>query len=319
MPPGAPANDHEDAPARGRTGFVGQDDDDARTITLRVPRLGPGLLLALIAHGLFGLFVAQLPTPKKKPTPIQVTMRTPPPEPPAMSPLPPPRPQPPPPAKKPTKKTTSSPPPQTSPVLPVLPPSEKPPENRAILPVAEKSAEPAPPPAPSGWRDRLMQSLAVKTPPVPSGVLTQSVASLAQVVNNDPRMHDDENERRLQENHGPFFRRGIEALRRTWHPDDALRTLDRGDPTRLCGRKTRTTKAVAIINTEGTVVDVEIVDESGCAALDTEAVAAFKRVAQFPYPPKGLFVNPDGTPALTARYPVRFIVSFDGGLRLDWN
>ena len=87
----------------------------------------------------------------------------------------------------------------------------------------------------------------------------------------------------------------------------------------LCGRKTRTTKAVAIINTEGTVVDVEMVDESGCAALDTEAVAAFKRVAQFPYPPKGLFVNPDGTPALTARYPVRFIVSFDGGLRLDWN
>ena len=314
MPPGDPPNDPEGAPARGGTGFV-VADDDARTITLRVPRLGPGLLLALIAHVLVGLFVAQLPTPKKKPTPIQVTMRTPPPEPPAMSPLPPP----PPPAKKPMKKTTSSPPPQTSPVLPALPPSEKPPENRAILPVAEKSPEPAPPPAPSLWRDRLMQSLAVKTPPVPSGVLTQSSASLAQVVNNDPRMHDDDNERRLQENHGPFFRRGIEALRRTWHPDDALRTLDRGDPTRLCGRKTRTTKAVAIINTEGTVVDVEIVDESGCAVLDTEAVAAFKRVAQFPNPPRGLFVNPDGTPALTARYPVRFIVSFDGGLRLDWN
>lgn len=313
MPPGDPSNDSEDAPARGRTGFI-VADDDARTITLRVPRLGPSLLLAFVAHGLFGLVVDRLPTPKKKPTPIQVTMRTPPPELPAMSPRPPP-----PPAKKTAKKTTSSPPPLTSPVLPALPPSEKPPENRAILPVVEKSPEPAPPPAPSGWKDRLLQSLAVKTPPAPTGVLTQSLASLSQVVDNDPRMHDDDNERRLQENHGPFFRRGIEALRRTWHPDDALRTLDRGDPTRLCGRKTRTTKAVAIIDTEGTVVDVEVVDESGCAALDTEAVAAFKRVARFPYPPKGLFVNHDGTPAPTARYPVRFIVSFDGGLRLDWN
>jgi hypothetical protein len=42
--------------------------------------------------------------------------------------------------------------------------------------------------------------------------LTQSLSSLSQVVDNDPRMHDDDNERRLQENHGPFFRRGIEAL-----------------------------------------------------------------------------------------------------------
>jgi TonB family protein len=318
MPPGAPANDPEDAPARGRFGFVGHDDDDRRTITLRIPRLGPGLLLALIAHGLLGLFVAQLPTPKKKPTPIQVTMRTPPPEPPAMSPRPRP-PPPPPPAKKTAKKTTSSLPPQTSPVLPELPPSEKPPENRAILPVAEKSPEPAPPPEPSGWRDRLMQSLAVKAPPVPTGVLTQSVASLAQVVNNDPRLHDDENERRLQEDHGPFIRRSVEALRRSWFPEDALRTLDRGDPTRLCGRKTRTTKAVAIIDTAGTVLDVEIVEESGCAALDTEAVAAIKRVAQFPYPPRVGFVNPDGTPALTARFPMRFTFGFDGGLRLDWN
>lgn len=317
MPPGDPRNDPDGDPARGGAGFVvPDDDDDARTITLRVPRLGLGLLLALVAHGLFGLFVDRLPTPKKKPTPIQVTMqKPPPPEPPAMSPLPPP----PPPAKKTAKKTTSSPPPQTSPVLPELPPSEKPPENRAILPVAEKSPEPAAPPEPSGWRDRLMQSLAETTPRAPTGVLAPSFASLSRVADNDPRMHDDENERRLQEDHGPFFRRGIEALRRTWHPDDALRTLDRGDPTRLCGRKTRTTKAVAIIDTNGTVVDVEVLGESGCAVLDTEAVAAFKRVAQFPHPPKGIFVNPDGTPALTARYPVRFIVSFDGGLRLDWN
>jgi hypothetical protein len=42
-------------------------------------------------------------------------------------------------------------------------------------------------------------------------------------------------------------------------------------------------------------------------------------IPRSPHPPKGLFVNPDGTPALTARYSVRFIVSFDGGLRLDWN
>jgi hypothetical protein len=58
--------------------------------------------------------------------------------------------------------------------------------------------------------------------------------------------------------------------------------------------------------------------ESGCPALDDEAVAAFKRVARFPHPPTGIFFLPDGTPTDTARYPVRFIVTFDGGLQLDW-
>mgnify|MGYP006194647243 CR=1 FL=1 len=69
---------------------------------------------------------------------------------------------------------------------------------------------------------------------------------------------------------------------------------------------------------EGHVVDVDLKVPSGCPGLDEEAIAAFKRVAHFPHPPAGIFVAPDGSPRKTARYPVRFIVTFDGGLRLDW-
>jgi hypothetical protein len=41
-------------------------------------------------------------------------------------------------------------------------------------------------------------------------------------------------------------------------------------------------------------------------------------VARFPHPPPGIFFGPDGSELETARYPVRFIVTFDGLVHLDW-
>lgn len=130
-------------------------------------------------------------------------------------------------------------------------------------------------------------------------------------------MHDEENERRLMADHGPFFRRGIEALRASWHPNEALRGVS-SDPVQRCGKRTRITFAVAILDKLGNVVDVDLKEPSGCPVLDDEAIAAFKRVARFPQPPLGLFQAPDGSALETARFPVHFILSFDGGLRLDW-
>lgn len=151
-----------------------------------------------------------------------------------------------------------------------------------------------------------------------TGVLAPSPSALQRVAANDPRMHDEETERRLMVDHGPFFRRGIDALRGHWHPNEVIQRANR-DPARRCGERTRTTFAVAVLDKKGNVVDVDLKDTSGCVALDDEAIAAFKRVAQFPQPPLDLFKAPDGTPLETARFPVHFILSFDGQLHLRWN
>lgn len=293
------------------------DDDDDASLTLRAPRSLVAGLTALVAHVVVCFVVAQLPDPKKPPERIAITVqRT---SPPPSSPTPPRSEQPPTPAPRPPKEKQKQEKTQTSPVRPELPPSESPPENRARLPMVETSPEPAPAPKPAPtWAERLAESLAPTPPKIPSGVLAPSFATLDRVAAADERLHDEETETRLQADHGPFFRRGIEALRGQWHPDEVLRSADGRDPTRLCGKQTRTTFAVAVIDRDGNVVDIDVKNPSGCAQLDEEAIAAFQRVAQFPNPPAGLFVAADGTPKKTARYPVRFIVSFDGRLRLDW-
>ena len=293
-------------------------DPDDTTLTLRFSRRVIAAVVAVLAHVVVIAAVRQLPEPQPKPKRIEVTLQAPPPPPPeATSPEPPPKKAPPPPSTTKPQKTTTPPPPSTSPVVPELPPSESPPENRAQLPVAERSLEPAPPPTGS-WRDRLRDSLkAPSAPSAPQGPLAPSFRTLDKVAMSDAKLFDEQTEKRIAANFGPFFRRGIEALRGNWHPERVLRTLG-DDPTALCGRERRETFAVAVLDKQGSVVDVEIKNPSGCPQLDVEAVAAFKRAAKFPFPPAGLFFAPDGTPTETTRYPVRFIVTFDGGFSLDW-
>ena len=292
-----------------------RDDDDNR-LTLRVSRKMVAAFVALVAHVVVIVVVQQLPAPKPKPKRIEMTVQhKPPPPPPAMTPEP--AKTAPPSTTKPSKEKPTSAPPQTSTVAPELPPSESPPENRAQLPVVEVSPTPAPPPTGS-WKDRLTESLkpSPSTRP-PTGVLAPSFRTLDKVAMNDAKLFDEQTEKRMAANFGPFLQRGVDALRGQWHPE---RVLDNavGDASRLCGRQRRQTYAVAIMNKAGAVVDVELKNPSGCPQLDDEAIAAFKRVGAFPHPPAAMFVAPDGTPTETARFPVRFIVTFDGGLSLDW-
>ncbi len=292
------------------------DPDDDHRLTLRLPVAWVALMAAVALHGAVVVVASLLPEPAKPAQRIQLTVAPPPPAAEAPTPSAAPAPARPPEARK---KVPAPLPRATSPVAPALPPSEDPPANRAQLPVVETSPQPAPPPAPPTWEEQLRAQLAATTPKRPrpaTGVLAPSAAGLQRVAGADPRMHDEETERRLMADFGPFFRRGLEALRGNWHPDEVL---NRGDTARRCGRQTRTTYAVAVLDKKGSVVDVDLKAPSGCPGLDDEAIAAFKRVAQFPHPPAGIFVGPDGSALETARYPVRFIVRFDGGLQLDWS
>jgi TonB family protein len=277
-------------------------------VTVRVPRAPLALAAALVMHAAALFVIEQLPVAKRIPEPVELTFaQAPPPPPPAAaSPAP----------KRPRPARRSAPPPAPSPVVRVLAPT---PDEHVELPVVEAAPEPAPAPKPR-WQQLLEGSLASSAPVrprMPSGELAPSIALLERVALADPRLHDEETEQRLMQDHGAFFRRGLEALRGHWHPNEVLNATER-DPARKCGHRTRTTFAVAVLDKQGNVVDVDLKNPSGCDELDQEAVAAFKRTAKFPYPPAGIFVTPDGEPMETARYPVRFIVTFDGGLRIDW-
>lgn len=297
------------------------EPDDDEHLTLRPRRSWVAFVAAVITHLVAWVIITRLPEPSRPPERIEISLLDRPsaaaPPAPTAPPAPPtPRRSPP---HAPPRAPPAAPPPSTSPVLPELPPSDAP-EDRARLPIAERAPEPAPPPAPSTWQEKLKAQLDATRPraaPLPTGELAPSAAGLEQVALGDARLHDEETERRLMEDHGPFFRRGLEALRGRWHPEVVLRETER-DPTRRCGHEKRTTYAVAILDKDGDVVDVDLKAPSGCPDLDEEAIAAFLRVARFPHPPAGIFVAPDGTPTETARYPVRFIVTFDGRLHIDW-
>jgi TonB family protein len=313
-----------------RSGPPTTGEGKASYLTLRVRSSHVALILAVALHVLLVGVINELPLPPPPPEePLEFTL-TPasaPPPPPSASAAPEeakqprsrrrPRPAPPTPVKE---REEPAAPPAISPVAPELPPSAEPPEHRAQLPVVELAPEPVPPPKEPTWEEELKAQLRRTTPrlaPRPAGDLAPSAGTIHRVAANDPRMHDEETEQRLMVDHGAFFRRGLESLRGNWHPNEVLRR-NRYDRRRRCSARTRTTFAVAVLDRTGNVVEVELKDPSGCDDLDDEAVAAFKRAAKFPRPPRGIFKAPDGTELETARFPVHFIVTFDGGLRLHW-
>lgn len=303
-------------------------DEDASAYTfhvrVRVPlsrrhvRALVAIALASLAHVAMLVVIDHLPEPKKAPRkPVELAI--------VQQPRSQPRSEPSVPtetarvAPKTARPSRLPPPPPTAPVLPELPPSPR--DDVPVLPNAERAPEATPMP-PQSWAQSLQDSLRATRPKPSTAIpaeLMPSIATLDRVAAADPRMHDDELERRMAHDYGQFFRRGLEALRSNWHPVVVLNRTERSrDPERRCGRRDRTTFAVAVIDKQGNVVDVDLKNPSGCDDLDEEAVAAFKRVGQFPHPPEEIFVAPDGTPMETARYPVRFIVMFNGGIQLDW-
>jgi outer membrane biosynthesis protein TonB len=292
------------APASGK-----RSEPDDVAFTVRIPRWLVALVVALLSHLAFWRGAALLPEPKPPPQRIAITLQ-----------------QPPPPAAPTAAESAPAPParrrappPAPSPIVPALPPSDAPPEERVRVPIAERASttEPPAPAPPARWKEGLLDALAAsapKRPRVPTA-LAPSAGTLGKVAASDPRLHDEATEQRLQTDFGPFFRRTIEQLRAAWRPDDVIA---RADFRTTCGHEPRTTYAVAIIDKRGRIVDVDLRRSSGCASLDEEAVATFLRVGEFPYPPSQMFVTPDGAPADTARYPVRFIVTFDGRRQIEW-
>ncbi|MGZ3771260.1 MAG: TonB family protein [Bdellovibrio sp.] len=58
--------------------------------------------------------------------------------------------------------------------------------------------------------------------------------------------------------------------------------------------KDRVTKLMIVLNDRGTLVNVQVVNDSGISDLDDAAIEAFRAAAPFPNPPKGI-IEGDGT------------------------
>jgi protein TonB len=92
-----------------------------------------------------------------------------------------------------------------------------------------------------------------------------------------------------------YYSRIKNQLRFHWEPrikDKFMQMMRQGRT--IASSKTRITKVVITLNSAGTLIKVQVLDESGIRDLDDAAVEAFKAAAPFPNPPKGI-VESDGT------------------------
>lgn len=63
---------------------------------------------------------------------------------------------------------------------------------------------------------------------------------------------------------------------------------------KIASEENKITKLIIVLNTSGTLVNVQVLAESGVRDLDEAAIEAFRSAAPFPNPPKGM-VESDGT------------------------
>ena len=63
---------------------------------------------------------------------------------------------------------------------------------------------------------------------------------------------------------------------------------------RIASTKDHITRLLIVLNNEGTLVTVKVLDQSGVIELDDAAIEAFREAAPFPNPPSGL-IESDGT------------------------
>ncbi len=92
-----------------------------------------------------------------------------------------------------------------------------------------------------------------------------------------------------------YFNRIRKQLSEHWEPKvrDKLTKMFRQGRT-IASNQDRTTKLLIILNTQGVLVKVQLVSDSGVKDLDEAAIESFRSAAPFPNPPKGI-VDPDGT------------------------
>lgn len=92
-----------------------------------------------------------------------------------------------------------------------------------------------------------------------------------------------------------YYNRIRNQLQQYWEPSikhKFLELVKRGRNIASSGDKL--TKVLITLNDEGTLVKVQVLEESGVRDLDDAAVEAFQKAAPFPNPPKGI-VEQDGT------------------------
>ncbi len=89
-----------------------------------------------------------------------------------------------------------------------------------------------------------------------------------------------------------FFNRMKRQVAQNWHPDQVYA---RRDPTgKVYGTKDRVTLLEVSLKPNGRLDKIVVLEDSGVAFLDTEAVNAFERPQPFPNPPSGLIDSSGG-------------------------
>ncbi len=96
-----------------------------------------------------------------------------------------------------------------------------------------------------------------------------------------------------------YFNRIKDKLRQRWGPkvrEKVTKMAKRGRT--IASTQTRVTKVIIVLNSQGNLVTVKIVGESGVLDLDEAAVEAFRSAAPFPNPPRGM-IGKDGNVQIT--------------------
>ncbi len=111
--------------------------------------------------------------------------------------------------------------------------------------------------------------------------------------------------------HASFFNRMKRQVRQSWDPGSVWQ---RRDPSgQVYGFKTRITEVRVSLTTKGELAKIVVTSPSGVAALDDEAVRAFRAAAPFVNPPKVLAAD-DGL--ITFGFSFHFEIAEPGSSRL---
>ncbi len=92
-----------------------------------------------------------------------------------------------------------------------------------------------------------------------------------------------------------YYQRIRRQLSQYWEPklkEKLTKLFKQGR--KIASHQDRITKVLIVLNNSGTLVNVQVIDESGVADLDEAAIEAFRAAAPFPNPPIGIVEN-DGT------------------------
>lgn len=92
-----------------------------------------------------------------------------------------------------------------------------------------------------------------------------------------------------------YFQRIRERLDQAWRPllrDHIEKIYRKGR--QIASDREHTTRTLVVLNLQGEIVRVQVLEESGTQDLDSAAIQAFNKAGPFPNPPKGL-VESDGT------------------------